>query len=81
VATVLGAEDLVQRPAGAGLHALGERGKDIGDLMDPAALLPGGGEHLPQRPPQPQRAVAHHHHRRPHAAAAAVPQQLRPVVG
>jgi hypothetical protein len=49
--------------------------------MDPAALLAGGGEHLPQRPPQPQRPVADHDHRRAHAAAAAVPQQLGPVVG
>jgi hypothetical protein len=49
--------------------------------MHPTPLLPGGGEHLAQRPPQPQRPVAHHHHRRAHAAAAAVPQQLRPRIG
>ena len=49
--------------------------------MHPAALLTGGREHLPQRPPQPQRAVAHHHHRRTHPAAAQLPQQLGPGIG
>jgi hypothetical protein len=48
--------------------------------MDPTPLLAGLREHLPKRPPQPQRPVAHHHHRRAHAAAAKVAQQLRPRV-
>jgi len=55
--------------------------QDISDFMDPAALLPGLGEHLPQRPPQPKRPIADHHHRRTHATAAQIPQQLGPVVG
>ena len=73
VAAVLGQDDLVQGPARAGVDALGQRTKDIPDHMDPAALLAGGREDLPQRPPQPQRPVADHHHRCPHAAATKVP--------
>jgi hypothetical protein len=73
VATVRGQDDLGQGPAGAGVDALGRRAKDIADHMDPASLLAGGGEDLPQRPPQPKRPVADHHHRRPHATATKVP--------
>jgi hypothetical protein len=81
VAAVLGADDLVQRLAGAGVDASGQRAKNIPGHVLPAALLAGGGEDLPQRPPQPKRPVADHHHRRAHAAAAQVAQQLGPVIG
>jgi hypothetical protein len=81
VGPVLGADDLVERPAGAGLHALGQGSQDVGDLVHPAALLAGGGEHLAERPPQPQRPVADHHHRRAHPAPAQIAQQLRPRIG
>ena len=80
VDAVLSPDDLVQRLAGTRVDALGQRAQDIGDLMDPTPLFTGLGEHLPKRPPQPQRAVAHHDHRRTHAAPAQVPQQLRPRV-
>jgi hypothetical protein len=73
--------DLVEGAAGAGLHALGQRAQDVGDLMDPTALLAGGREDLAQRGPQPQRPVTHHDHRGANAPATAVPQQLRPGIG
>ena len=50
-------------------------------LVEPAALLAGGGEHLAHRLPEPQRAVADREHRRGHAAAFAVAQQVRPRLG
>jgi hypothetical protein len=43
-------------------------------------LFAGLGEHLPKRPPQPQRPVADHDHRRPHATPAKVAQQLGPRI-
>lgn len=46
--------------------------------MDPAALFPGLGEHIPQRLPEPQRAVADSQHRGAHPAPRAITQQVRP---
>jgi hypothetical protein len=48
---------------------------------DPVALVAGGREHLPERHPQPQRAVADRHHRRLHAAPSEVAEDLGPTVG
>src|SRR4029453_19216670 len=53
MAAVLSPDDLVERPAGAGVDALGQRTNNVADHMDPAALLAGGGEAPPQGPPQP----------------------------
>ena len=49
--------------------------------MDPVALVAGGREDVPQRCPQPQRAVADGQDRGAHAAAAQVAQPLGPAVG
>jgi hypothetical protein len=46
--------------------------------VPPAPLLAGGGEHLTQRLPEPQRAVADGQDRGTHAAALAVAQQVGP---
>jgi len=46
--------------------------------VEPTPLLPGFGEHLPQRLPEPQRAVADREHRGPHPATLAVAQQVCP---
>jgi hypothetical protein len=48
--------------------------------MHPTALLAGLGDHLPKRPPRPQRPVAHHHHRRPQTTPPQIPQQLGPRI-
>ena len=63
------------------MRRLRQRGKDIGLLVEPAALLPGGREHLAHRLPEPQRPVADGQHRRGHPAAAARPQQIGPRLG
>ena len=44
-------------------------------------MLPGLGEHLPQRAPEPERAVTDGQHRGAHAAAFAVTQQVGPRAG
>ena len=62
----------------AGLCGLGERVEDVGDLVEPAALLAGGGEDVTQRGPEPERSVADGEHWRSHAAALAVPEQVGP---
>lgn len=46
--------------------------------MEPAALLPGGREHLARRAPEPQRAVPDGEHRGPHPGSGAVTQQVGP---
>jgi hypothetical protein len=73
--------DLRQRPARPSVHRLGQGREHVGGLVDPVALLAGGGEHLPQGGPQPQPAIADRHHRRAHAATAQIPQQLGPRLG
>src|SRR5450759_1478214 len=49
--------------------------------VEPATLLPGGGEHLAQRGQEPERPVADREHRRAHAAALAAPEQVGPAFG
>ena len=49
--------------------------------MEPAPLLAGLGKHVPQRGPEPQRAVAHRQYRGRHPAAPAVSQQTGPGLG
>ena len=49
--------------------------------MHPAPLLAGGGEHLPQRGPEPERAVADGQYRGAHAAPPALAQQVGPGLG
>jgi hypothetical protein len=66
VETVGGVADLGQRLARPGLHGLGQAAQHVGGLVDPVALVAGRREDVPQRRPQPQRAVADRHHRRPH---------------
>jgi hypothetical protein len=49
--------------------------------VEPAALLPGLGEDLAQRAPEPQRPVPRRQHRGAHAPAGAVAQQVCPRLG
>ena len=49
--------------------------------MEPAALLPAGGEDLTQTVPEAECAVADGQDRGAHAAALAVAQQVRPGLG
>ena len=58
-----------------------QRTENIRDLVEPAALLPRGGEHLAQRAPEPQRAVPDRQDRSRQAAPGAVAQQIRPGLG
>jgi hypothetical protein len=46
--------------------------------VEPATLLPGGREHLPQAAPEPERAVPDRENRCAHPASRAVTQQIRP---
>ncbi len=81
VVAVLSVPDLGQgllRARGGGLR---QRRQHVTDLVEPAALLPGGGEHLPQRRPEPQRAVTDGQDRGAYPAAGTVTQQVRPRPG
>jgi hypothetical protein len=49
--------------------------------VEPAALLPGLGEHFAQRAPEPERPVADREHRGAHPAAGGITQQVRPRLG
>ena len=49
--------------------------------MEPTALFSRAGEHLPQRAPEPERAIAHRQDRRTHPTPGAVTQQIRPRLG
>ncbi len=75
---VLGAPDLRQGLLRARMRGLRQRRENVRGLVEPAAALPGLGEHLAQRAPEPQRPVADGQHRGAHAAAGAVAQQVRP---
>jgi hypothetical protein len=75
VLAVLGVTDLGQGPAGRGLDRGGKAVEAVGDLVHPAPLRSGLGEHLAQRTPEPEGSVAHGQHRCPHAAAAQVPHR------
>ncbi len=75
---VFGVTDLGQHPPRCRLHGLGQGVDDVGRLVHPAALRPGFGEHLAQRPPEPEGAVADSEHRCPHPAPAEVAQQVGP---
>ena len=46
--------------------------------MPPAALLPGGGKHVTDRLPEPERTITDGQHRGLHAATLAVAQQVGP---
>src|SRR6266536_3405072 len=72
VLAVLGVPDFGEGLLRPGVGGLGQRGEHVADLVEPAALLPGGGEHLPQRRPEPQRAVAGGQDRGAHPAPGAV---------
>jgi hypothetical protein len=63
------------------VRRLRQRAERIGDLVEPAALLPGLGEHVAQRGPEPQRAIPDGQDRGAHAAALAVAQQICPGAG
>ena len=78
---VLGLPDLGQCLLRAGLRGLRQRVEHVSDLVEPAALLLGLGEHLTHGLPEPQRTVAHGQDRGPHPAPLAVTQQVRPRLG
>jgi hypothetical protein len=58
VRTVLGVPDLSQVLLGSRVGRFRERPEDVGDLVKPAPLLLGLGEHLTQCAPESQRAIA-----------------------
>jgi len=60
------------------MRRLRQGGEHVGDLVEPAALLPGGREDLAQRTPEPQRPVSDREHRGAHPASRGVTQQIRP---
>ncbi len=78
VPLVFGVPDLGQGLLRAGMGGLRERAEHVGDLVEPASLLPRGGEHLAQRTPEPECAVADREDRGAHAPAGGVTQQVRP---
>jgi hypothetical protein len=53
VGLVLGVPDLGEVLLRTEVRGLGQRPQNVGDLMEPAALLAGLWEHLAQRPPEP----------------------------
>ena len=69
---VLGPDNLLPCRPGHPRGRFSATHQHVWHLMHPAALLGGGGEHLPQRRPQPQRTVTDHDRRRPHAMAAQI---------
>ena len=73
--------DSLHRLYRPGMSGLRQRSKHIRGLVEPAPLLPGGREHVPQRCPEAERTVAHGQHRGPHPTALGVPQQPRPRLG
>ena len=75
---VLGVPDLHQRGLRVWLGRLGQGVEDVGDLVEPAPLFPGVGEHLAQRGPEPQRAVTDREDRGAHPAALTGAQQVSP---
>ena len=60
---------------------LGQGGKHVADLAEPAALLLRLVEHLAQRAPESERAVTRGEQGRAHATALAVAQQISPRAG
>ena len=78
VGLVFGVVDLRQSTFRGWVDRLRQRGEDVADLVPPAPLLGGGGEHVADRLPEPERAVADREHRRLHAATLAVAQQISP---
>jgi len=81
VPAVLGVPNLREGLLRPGMRRLRQRAKYVSDLVEPAALLAGRGEHLAQRAPEPECAVADREHRGPHPAPGAVTQQVRPGLG
>ena len=75
---VLGVPDLGQRLLRGGMRRLRHGAEDVGDFMEPAALLLDLGEHVAQRGPEAERAVAGRQHRGAQAAAHAVAHQVGP---
>ena len=76
-----GVPDLGKRRLRAGLGGLGQRVEHVGDLVEPAALFSGLGEHVAQRGPEPERTVTDREHRSAHPAARAAAEQIGPGLG
>src|SRR5665648_1001696 len=81
VVLVLGLPDLGQGGLRPGVGRLGQSAQHVGDLVEPAPLLTGAGEHLTQRGPEAQRPVPDREHGGAHPAALARAQQVRPGLG
>jgi hypothetical protein len=63
------------------MRGLRKRTQHVGDLVEPAALFPGGGEDFAERGPEPQRTVPDREGWGAHAAAGAIAQQIGPGLG
>jgi hypothetical protein len=81
VVAVLGVPDLGKRRLRAGLGGPGQRVEHGGNLVEPAALFSGLGEHVAQRGPEPERTVTDREHRSAHPAALAAAEQIGPGLG
>jgi hypothetical protein len=66
---------LGERLLRARMGGLGQRVERVADLVPPAPLLAGLGEHLADRRPEPQGTVADREHRRGHATALTAAEQ------
>ena len=74
-----GHPDRVQVLLGLGLHVLRQLVEDVGGLVDPAALFPGGAVDLAQRLPEPEISVTDRELRADlEPAVAEIDQQLTP---
>src|SRR6478672_8295219 len=57
VGLVLSLIDLRQSTLRGRVDRLRQRGEDVADLVPPAPLLGGGGEHVTDRLPEPERTI------------------------
>src|SRR2546422_86079 len=76
----LGVHDLVQRLLGPRLEALGELVQDVGDPVDPTALLCRLWPHVADGGPESQRAIPNGQYRRAQPAPLEIPQQRAPAL-
>ena len=74
-------DDLVQQPLRPGLQPLREAVEHVARGVEPAALLAGAWEHIPQRGPRSESTVADDELRFVQAAALEIAEHARPALG